>query len=481
MSRPRETAFCYALFGIMLVLATANLRTTPRGSMAKWALLISLLLTVAGASQAKDWGSLLGRREAELAQCVLVMFCAGQVVHFLASGVGSQAKHGVDFSAYYLAGKALQERPTEGLYDLPMFADGRMDLNTEDSPGTRWHALAQREHVPFAAPYIYPPFLAGFVAPLAQLPFAQALFAWNLLTTVLTLAGVLLSFAVAGVRADGELALIAGVGLFSFFPFLNNLFFGQMGGVILFLFAAGVWFLSRRWIWLSALCFAVATLIKLTPAIVVPLLLLHRYWRWLAAYMAWCTGLLLLSVWMVGAHAYMEFWHMVLPAMGCGSAVWENTTVVSWVQQFLMGSSPFSSAPSHAIPAYACSASKAVALVLYVVFLFQCWRRRRDLSVEASVVAVALLGLAVSPISWWHHYTIALLPLIYLWWETPDGIGRRCLAALGLLVGTNVVGLAGELVGSGVRLALGIVVPLLTAAAAFIAISVRQNFDDARV
>ena len=476
----RSAASWYVLGSLMLAAALGGVLAPPSG--AKWISVAGLVLGGAALALSARWKDIFPQREFGLARGVLALFCVAQAVHCITRAAGgAEELHGVDFSAYYLPGSALQEKPPQSLYDLPMFADGRMDLNTEDAPGSRWYALAQRHDVPFAAPYIYPPFLAGLMRPLARLSFAQALAAWNLLTVLLTAAALGLTFDLAGVRMNARLALVAGIGLFSFFPFLDNLFFGQMGGVILFLFAAGVWLLSRRLVGLSALCFAVATLIKLTPVLIVPMLIVHRRWRWAAAYALWTAGLLAFSVGMTGWHAHAEFCSMrCCPAMSCGSAVWQNSSLVSWVQQLFLGYAPDAKTPSHVLPAYACAASKIAAALVYGAFLAQCWRRRNRQSVELAMVGMVLLGLAISPITWWHHYTIALLPLIYLWWRMPDRAGRRWLAALGLVAGTNAIGLAGlVMTSSAVRLVLGGIGPLLTIVVAFAAVSGREESEGA--
>jgi hypothetical protein len=242
--------------------------------------------------------------------------------------------------------------------------------------------------------------------------------------------------------------------------------------VLLFLFAAGVWLLQRRQVWLSALCFALATLIKLTPILIVPLLVFHRRWRWLAAYGIWMVVLAEISARVTGWESYAQFWHSVLPAISCGSPVWENTSLVSWIQQLFLGYTPHSVDPAESIPAYACEVSKLVSMAVYGVFLLLCWLRRKEQSVEREMIAMALLSLAISPITWLHHYMLAVLPLVYLWWTMRDGMGRLAVAVLALVVGTNFVGVIGLIWQASPMLrVLAAVTPLLTVAVALIAVT----------
>ena len=466
----------FVLWAGLLAASVNNAFTTQAAKVAEAVVWISVVLTLLAITQAITCRRAFRQRETALAWSVLAMFFVGQLVHLTIVQAPVPAKNGMDFSAYYLAGKVVEERPAQTLYDLPLLADGRMNLHTEDSVGSGWDAAARRYHVPYKSPFIYPPFFAALMIPFVRLSFAGALVAWNAMTVLLVTGAVLLSFDMAGVRMNGRLALITGVGLFSFYPFLLNLSCGQMGGVLLFLFAGGVWLLSRKQVWLSAFCLALATLIKLTPALVVPLLIIHRRWRWLVAYVVWIAVLAGISIEVTGWAAYAEFWHKALPAMACGSAVWENTSLMSWVQQMFLGYTPQATAPAQLIPAYACKVSKLASLVVYGAFLVLCWTRRKEQNLERWLVVMALLGIATSPISWWHHYTLALLPLIYLWCTMRKG--RRCLAGLGMVVGTNVIGIIGLIWQGSVMLpVLAAVTPILTVAVAFAAVAGKDSLE----
>jgi hypothetical protein len=377
----------------------------------------------------------------------------------------ASVSRGIDFSAYYIAGKLVAERPVPSLYVLPLLPDGRLNLNTEVEKTSPWYAAAARYDVPYASPFIYPPLFAVLMKPLAHLSFWNAYLLWSVLTVLLAVAAVALSLQVADVAINGGLALMVGVGLFSYFPLWDNLFFGQAGGLILFLFAAGVLLLKKRETWGSTLCLALATWIKLTPALVVPVLVLHRRWKWLAVYAGWMVALLGFSVWQAGWFAHMQFVREALPSMSCGAPVVTNTTMVAWVQELFLGRVPGAKEAPAFMPAYACSISRVMALLVYCGILVRCFLRRKDGDVVRDVVVIALLSIAISPISWWHHYMLALLPFVYLW----NTLGRRrMLAALAIVVGTNIVGLVALVVTNhAAQLALSAVVPGLVIAVAY--------------
>jgi alpha-1,2-mannosyltransferase len=456
----------------MLVVAAGNtLLYSPRFS-GRWGLAFSAALTAAAGVELLRRGDGLRRREVGMGWVVVVVFCVGQVVVFARASVPPSVKRGVDFSAYYLAGKVLDEAPGESIYDLPLFADGRLNLNVEDPPGTQWYADAARSGVPFAAPYIYPPYFAVMMKPLARLPFASAYLVWTVMSVIAVIGAVLLSLSVAGVRIGGTILLMLGVGVFSYYPLWDNLFFGQISGVILFLFAAGVWLLVRQRSLGSALCFAVATMIKLTPVLVVPVLVIHRRWRWLTAYVVWMVALFGFSLWQAGWGLYSEFLHKALPSMNCGAPVCQNTSVVALVQEMFLGRVPLSAHPSETIPAGACAVSRWVALGIYLLMLGRCFAKRRDGLVVRDIVMIAMLGIAVSPISWWHHSVLDLLPFIYLWGTAKSDrtltAGNWMLTALVLVVSTNVVGFVALGLGNhAVQLIFAAIVPGLTIAVAW--------------
>jgi hypothetical protein len=194
----------------------------------------------------------------------------------------------------------------------------------------------------------------------------------------------------------------------------------------------------------------------------VPVLIFHRRWRWLAAYASWMAVLLGISVWQAGWASHLQFWHQVLPSISCGTPVSQNSSIVAYVQELFLGRVPdWLNTPS-TLPPHACAVSRLVALALCVLIYIRLYLRHSDADITRDLAIVPLLGIAISPISWWHHYTMVLLPLLYLWCKMPDK-GNRTLLALFLAVATNVFGLSLVLTQSHVaQLILASIVPCLT-------------------
>ena len=465
----------YILWSAMLLISAVNtLASYPIFSGGLGVVFSMILVTIACIQMLRN-SNLLCRKEMALAVVLLMVFGTAQLIHWVYTLGLPPTYRGFDFSAYYLAAKVSMETPGQSLYQLPLYADGRMNLFAPAPASSAWPAAALRYHVPFSAPFIYPPFFVVLMKPLAHLTFASAFTAWKIISTLLLVGATLFSLSIGGMRTTPRLALMLGVGLFCYHPFRDSLFLGQIDCLILFLYTAGVWLFVRKQTALSALSFAAATLIKLTPVLAVPVLIFHRRWKWLAAYVFWMVALLCLSVWQVGWAAHQEFWHRVLPSISSGAPVYQNSSIVAYIQELFLGNAPdFTEAPL-SIPAHAGFVSRLVGFAVYLLMLLRFYSRRRDGDVTRDLVITALLGLAVSPISWWHHYTIALLPFIYLWCTMKEK-DDRTLMLLFLAVATNILGFSQLVIENhAARMILAAVVPSLTIVLAYRSLTQRQR------
>jgi len=100
--------------------------------------------------------------------------------------------------------------------------------------------------------------------------------------------------------------------------------------------------------------------------------------------------------------------------------------------------------------------------------MFWFYRFRNQERLVLHLMLLLLLSLAISPITWIHHYVIALLPFLYLWCKEREG-GNWLLLATVLVVGTNVAGY-GLLLSThsrAMQLVLAAILPCLTIALVF--------------
>ena len=103
-----------------------------------------------------------------------------------------------------------------------------------------------------------------------------------------------------------------------FFPFRNTLVFGQANASILFVWTLGVYLLKRQRPMASALCFALGTVLKVSPVVAVPLLALRRQWRWLAAYVVGVVAFTGASIWRLGWQTNLTWLTAIYPSISSG-------------------------------------------------------------------------------------------------------------------------------------------------------------------
>ena len=455
----------FVVWGAMGVVAAVN-AWAPYGVLSGRAgIVIGVLLAALAALLFTVGGPVLRRRrDVALAWVVLVLFGAGVFGQRLHT-IGPR----IDFSAYYVAAHLAAEHPHGRLYYPAYFPDGR---TVSHGAANGWKEVVHHYGLSEAITFVYPPFFAVLLAPLAHFSYGAAYGLWNACTALLTFVSVWIIFRLGGKRIGAELTVVLIAGLSSYSPFFFELVVGQAASLLLFLCALGAWLLSRDRDWPSAFCFAVATMIKMTPIVVVPLLAMHRKWKWLAAYGCWMVTLILFSVWRMGWAAHEQFLHEVMPSMSCGVATFDDVSIVAFVQELFLGYVPMDKWQA-TLPWMACAVSKAVSFVVLGLGMFQFYRYRREEKLVLHLVLLLLLSLAISPITWIHHYVIGLLPFLYLWCKEREGGGDWLLTATVLVVGTNVTayGLLLSTHSRAMQLVLAAIVPCLTIALVFFEVS----------
>ncbi len=423
--------------------------------------MLTLVLLAALQPDGRERRERSGRRNVRIA--VLVCFLAAQLYYMaLGSGTlkaGGGGHRGIDFTAYYLAAKMAASGTRHDLYVLPLYADGRMNLATEAVAGSSWQATARQYGLPFAMPFLYPPVVALLFLPLAWFSFAAAHTLWLTLSLGFYLFGAVMALRVSGIGVSKPMLLPAGVGLLSFFPLLDQMFCGQVDALIFCLLAGCLLLFTRNRLIGSSLCFALAALIKLTPFLLVPVFVVHRKWRWLGMCFGWTAIMFGLSMLRSGWEAQWEFATRVLPHLGSGSPTVANASLSAWIQEVMAGQVyTWATAPEH-LPLHASALSRGVILVVCGFVLARMYRLRRERDLMSDLMAAILLMLLVSPISWWHHYVMALLPILYFARQREAATAWAALGLL-LLVGTNAAGWGATVATQpSLRLAFAAVVP----------------------
>lgn len=295
-----------------------------------------------------------------------------------------------DFATYYLAARMLDLAPS-AIYDT-------MALNTLTSNDGPREALL----------YSYPPFLAGVMRPLGQLPYPYAVGVWLILELLCMIGGVIGLRALTrwpGGRA-GAIAMWGAVCLFT--PAHEAILLGQVTPILLLLVVLAALLLDKsngRKDFLAGGLLGVATLIKIFPAILLVYLLLRR--RWWAIVGGVFGGVICILAGLAWGGGWANTWYYFadfLPALYARYVPFVHVSNQSLTAAFLrtMGNVPLARALGWA----------SELTVLAVTGLVTFMRRPQHLIYEFALFS--MLPMLVTSAVQTHIYVLALLPMAVL-------------------------------------------------------------------
>ena len=254
--------------------------------------------------------------------------------------------------------------------------------------------------------YIYPPFFALVLAPVTSLGLLAAARIWLLVVHAAFLVALALILRIHPElsRSGRRLFLLAG---FTFMPVYLNLKFQQVATVWLLLITAALWAALRRRAGLAGAFIAIAASLKVTPIFLIPLF--ARLGRWRVAMLGGVMLVVVTVVSLLAAPASWQFFTVVLPRIGLGTANWDNGSIDGLVSRIVeLAPGLFGSATQTvAKVVIAAAAVIVIGVTLWVARDIgdQAWRLR--LSVAALVTSL----LIVSSVTWQHHLVTLLLPI----------------------------------------------------------------------
>ncbi|GAC1481144.1 MAG: hypothetical protein PVSMB9_06260 [Candidatus Dormibacteria bacterium] len=254
--------------------------------------------------------------------------------------------------------------------------------------------------------YIYPPFFALVLAPLTSLGLVAAGRIWLL--------GVHAAFfgALALIlRAHPELSRSARrlflIAALAFMPVYLNLKFQQVATAWLLLLAGTLLAALRRRDATGGVLLALAASLKVTPLFLIPLF--FRIGRRRLALFGGAALTAVTAVTMLMSPESWQFFTVVLPRIGLGTANWDNGSIdglVSRVVQY---------APGIAGDATQSVAKAVIAFAALTVLGWTLWSCRGGndpaWTLRLSVGALVTALLIVSSVTWQHHLVTLLLPL----------------------------------------------------------------------
>ncbi len=301
---------------------------------------------------------------------VLIAVAAAAAV-FVAHGI---AFVGVDFDVYYGGTSAM-------LDGLPLY-----DFATPVSN----------------APFTYPPFAAIVFVPLTLLPLPLAAACWTLISVVAMQASIWLLLGMLGVREPVRrvrLTALIGLAMLPLAPVAFGLWTGQINLLLLVLVIVD---LARSPGRFRGVALGIAAGLKLTPLIFIPYLLFTRRFREArTAALTFVATVLIGLVLLPGAS--VQYWF---------KAMFDVNRVV------LPDSNPFNSSMLGTLNRLPINNIPAIWLVLVVVvgaggLALSVWASHRGHDL-AGILACAVTGLLISPVSWLFHWVWCIL-LLMLW------------------------------------------------------------------
>jgi alpha-1,2-mannosyltransferase len=305
-----------------------------------------------------------------------------------------------------------------------------VDLEVYRRAGSVLVAGGNFYELPGPLPFLYPPFAAILAVPLALLPLAVVELGWTA-----ACAGALVAI-LHRLGLKGWVLSVASAALvYVVEPVVQTLVFGQLGiflvALVVLDLAPGPRVFSRRMLPEGVLT-AVATAIKLTPAIFVVYLLVVRNFR--AFWVAVLTGtfLTLLGFAILPMESYGFWTRLAHGDTGLGPEIiyYTNQSVMADIMRI------FGAGREPAIAGLVLSAVVVVAGVGAAML----WQRLGDVLLAINLCGVA--GLLASPVSWLHHF-VWVVPLAASLLEQRPISPRRLpvwyLAVGWLLVGWLVV------------------------------------------
>lgn len=249
------------------------------------------------------WRRLLSRAPIAICAAVLVALCISYITLLRSGAVHIQQS---DVLVYYSASHLILGGHGSAIYSFPTLK--AVEASTLHS------GLTVRNQ----AAFLYPPFVALALAPLAAVGYSSAYLLWFILNCLL-LVGVLVALQryLQLSRSGSVLLVVAGA---SFFPLFATLAQGQVSMLLLAVLTASFLALrSEREGWAGA--FLALALIK--PPYVLPfliLLLVQGRWRALASFCAAGSALAVLPMAILGTSINQGYLHLLRQAAGWHTA-----------------------------------------------------------------------------------------------------------------------------------------------------------------
>jgi Glycosyltransferase family 87 len=260
--------------------------------------------------------------------------------------------------------------------------------------------------------FIGPPSTALLHAPWARLSYPTARWSFQGVQFLLMLAAVLIT-GLAVPRSRRLLVWLVGLAALPFsFPVAASLGLGQVDGLVMFALAVAIWASVRqRWYLLGA-ALGFATLLKISPILVLGYMLLRvgRYWRRVALGAVVTVGTLLVASMVVGRPGDVGTWAMdVAPVLARGTRSVENESIPAVIGRL------FTTSNNIIEPSVELGTIRFLGYAIGIVVALGLWWWRRGAPFDPIELGLMILiALLSGPLTWVQYLSWAVLVLILL-------------------------------------------------------------------
>ena len=320
---------------------------------------------------------------------------------------------------------ALVSWTASGLYLVHWGRHWELDLRVYHAAARALFAGRAPYHLLFTSarlPYTYPPFglLVTSVLGFGSTGVLDVSF-WvvNGVAAVCTVyAALRMCRLPGGGRSWAMAAALAGAGVLVLEPVRSNVDFGQINTILFALVIADVALLASPW---RGALVGVAAAVKLTPAVFVLYFVVRREWRAAGTAAGSALGASIIGL-AVLPSASVQYWrHDAFDPGRTGPLGYVSNQ--SW--SGMLHRAPF---PHGALQPVLWAALALATVAAGATAAYRSSARGRPLE---ALMAVALTGVVVGPVSWTHHWSwVVIVPVAALFAPSPDPVVRRSVMAL---------------------------------------------------
>ena len=255
--------------------------------------------------------------------------------------------------------------------------------------------------------FVYPPFAALLVRPLALLSTRAAMVVWLWLTLACAVTGAIVVARTALPRSwpRVELAVLAAI---AFAPATYNYWHGQINPVIFLLLAISYWAYVRDRQVTAGVLLGLAAGIKIAPIIFLIVLIRRHWWRGTAAMVSTGVVTLILGAFAVGGGAAITFVTKVLPGLN---------RATGWIYNQSLGGAIGRVAYQSVLVVQPTSWPVQVANIVAALLVVgltgwavrPAWRSPEERGAEFGLAITAML--LAGGVAWYAHFVHLIIPL----------------------------------------------------------------------